>query len=183
MEGGFMPIQYGDIILVQGDDPLSKMIKSLTRSNWSHTLLAVGGGQFAQMGSLGFTIGPQSMNRPFAILRHKELMNPYSTKTRGYMNNMNQVIEQLRVRPPRFDFIKLIILGVKLLGQNMQASVSSVHPEAFVCSGLVDYVYERAGLDLLPNKDPKNTTPANLAALAFGQDPVFTLVYSSIGKL
>jgi len=145
--------------------------------------LAVGRGEFAQMGSLGFTVGPQSMNRPFAILRHRELTNPYSTKTRGYMNNMNKVIEQLTVRPPRFDFLKLITLGIKLLGQNMQASVAAVQPGSFVCSGLVDYVYEQAGLDLLPNKDPKDTTPANLAELASGQDPVFVLVYSSIGKL
>jgi hypothetical protein len=135
------------------------------------------------MGSLGFTVGPQIMNRPYAVLRHKELMNPYSTKTRAYMRNMHNVIEQLRVRPPKFDFLKLIALGVKLLGQNMQASVAAVHPGAFVCSGLVDYVYEQAGLDLLPNKDPKDTTPANLAELASGQDPVFVLVYSSIGKL
>jgi hypothetical protein len=53
---------------------------------------------------------------------------------------------------------------------------------SFVCSALVDYIYQQAGLDLLPGRSVTDTTPANLEELAFGGQPVFQVVYDSRKK-
>jgi len=175
-----MNIQYGDVILVHGDDPLSKIIRALTGSYWSHTLLALEFGEFAQMGSIGFTTGRQSLNRPYAILRHKELMNPYSLKAQEYFFNMQGVVGKLKANPPMFDYFNLIGLGIKLIAQKMlSVSVLSQTTGPFVCSALIDYVYKQSGINLRPGKDPRDTTPANLADLAFGKEAVFKVIYSS----
>ena len=72
--------QYGDVILIEGDGLLATLIKILTRSNWTHTMLAIENG-FAEMGPDGFTIRYQMINRPYAVLRHRDLLNPNSRET------------------------------------------------------------------------------------------------------
>ena len=42
MDGLYRVIQKGDVILVEGDSHISRMIKLFTQSSWSHSALYVG---------------------------------------------------------------------------------------------------------------------------------------------
>ncbi|MCL6612468.1 MAG: hypothetical protein K6T66_13080 [Peptococcaceae bacterium] len=53
--------------------------------------------------------------------------------------------------------------------------------ERLICSALVDAVYYSAGIDLFPNRVSKHTTPADIASLAIGHNPVLLEVYRSPG--
>lgn len=174
-----MLIQYGDVILVHGDDPFSQLVQLVTQSYWTHTMLALEPGNFAQMGPHGFVYGRASLNRPYAVLRHKKLLDPNLPEARQILIRMHQAIQELKVNPPRFDYGNLFGLGVKLIGQRMGIFITERRVGPFICSALIDYVYEKAGIDLRPDKDPRETIPANLAELAFGNDPVFKVIYDS----
>lgn len=174
-----MPVQFGDVVLVHGEEFLSNLIRVVTRSYWSHAMLALEGGWFAQMGQSGFTISRVPLNRPIAVLRHPSLLNPYTREAQQILNQIRATIDYLRKNPPQFDYYNLFRLGVKLIQEQMAVSVAGKKMGPFVCSALVDYVYEQAGIDLQPDQDPRDTTPANLAELAFGDNPVFKVVYAS----
>lgn len=172
-----MEFRYGDVVLVHGDDLFSYFVQFLTRSYWTHTMFALENGQFAQMEGFGFEIRRVILNRPFAVLRHQALLNPYSIRAREIIIKMKEVVEQLRTNPPAFDYITIFRLGFRLIRERMMASIAGQKVKPFICSALIDYIYEQAGLDLLPGKDPRDTMPANLAELAFGENPVFKVIH------
>lgn len=173
-----MSFQYGDVILVHGNEPISYFIEFLTRSYWSHAMFALEDGSFAQMGPFGLLAKPDKLHLPYTVLRHRQLFYP-SPKSQEILKRMKQTVGELQTAAPRFDYITMFHLGIHLLRKRMTASIAGEKGGPFTCSALVDYIYEQSGLDLRPDRDPADTTPANLEELASGDNPVFKVIYDS----
>ncbi|NPV92934.1 MAG: hypothetical protein HPY50_19375 [Firmicutes bacterium] len=174
-----MSFQFGDVVLMHGNDPISYAIEYLTHSYWSHAMVALDEGTFAQMGPLGLIIEKKPPDMPHLVLRHRELLSPNSPRAREILGQMRQVVNDISSKRPLFDYASMLRLGVDLIRKRMRASVSGEEMASFVCSALVDYIYLKSGLDLLPGRKVTDTTPANLEELAFGRQPVFQVVYDS----
>lgn len=174
-----MLTQFGDVILIHGNNPISYLIQLITKSYWSHSALALDPGWVAEMGAFGFNIRPLTFDHPFVVLRHRDLMNPYTPYARKVLSRMRNVIKRIEASPPQFDYLEMFRLGLKLIKKRLMAAITREEIGAFFCSALIDYVYEQSGIDLFPERQPDDTTPANLEELASGENPVFVLVYSN----
>lgn len=184
--------QYGDIILVHGENFFSNIIQNLTGSKFSHAALCAETGKIAEMTRYGFQYQDNhylSNIRPFVVLRHKCLF-PGSNKRELFMRRMKNCIEKFCIEPPMYDFYELLNQALKLIliwgdaflrdgetfvSQNKLLAAT----ERLICSALVDEVYEKSGLDLFPNKKTKHTTPADIAMLATVKNPSLLEVYRS----
>jgi hypothetical protein len=174
-----MDFQLGDVVLLHGAEPLSYIIEYLTNSYWSHAMVALENGLFAEMGPLGLIEGKLEPGMPYLVLRHRDLLSPNTPRAQELLGKIRQVVDSLKSQRPRFDYASMLRLGVNLIRKKMRASVLGEEIGSFVCSALIDFVYQQAGLDLLPGREAADTTPANLEELAFGDEPVFQVVYDS----
>ncbi|HBV96073.1 MAG: hypothetical protein JL50_05535 [Peptococcaceae bacterium BICA1-7] len=185
--------QYGDIMLVHGDNLISQTIQELTHSFFSHAAIVTEPGKIAEMNRFGFQHydnhyrqGP----RPFVIYRHRLLL-PGSFKTPYYIGRMRVCIQDFVNNPPAYDFFKILDLALKFIltrddlirdGEpHIPVSLLMAAGERLICSALVDTVYYQAGIDLFPGRGSKDITPAELASLAEGKNPQLYMVYKSPG--
>jgi hypothetical protein len=184
--------QYGDIMLIHGDNLLSQTIQGLTHSFFSHAVLCTEPGKIAEMNRYGFQHYENhyiSGSRPFVVLRHRMLF-PGNFKTPYYISRMKLSIQDFTDNPPKYDYFKILDLAIKLIlsreevfSRNGDAyipfSLLMAASERLICSALVDSVYFKAGIDLFPGCGPRNITPADLASLAYGEGPVLFEVHRS----
>ncbi|MFZ5645167.1 MAG: hypothetical protein ACOY46_16450 [Bacillota bacterium] len=182
--------QYGDIILVHGENLISKMIQNISHSFFSHAVLCTNPGKIAEMNRFGFQHWDNhyiSGTRPFVVLRHRFLF-PGNIKAPYYINKMRNCIEGFTNNPPKYDYFEIMNLAIKLILSRDEHFLRGEEPyisynlllltsERLICSAMVDTVYLEAGIDLFPGRESKATTPADLAALAYGKNPVLFEVY------
>lgn len=187
-----MKIQYGDILLVHGDNLISQTIQHLTNSYYSHAAICADPGQIAEMTRWGFEVHQNhylSGSRPYIILRHRWLFTQNIRKL-YYLNMMKYCIEKFRRTPPKYDFFEILNQAVKLIlnreeslqkewEDGIPVNVLMAVGERLICSALIDQVYESAGIDLFPGRVSKHTTPADIASLSSGNNPVLLAVYKS----
>lgn len=186
--------QYGDIMLVHGDNLLSEAIQNLTQSFFSHAVLCTKPGKIAEMTRFGFQYRDNHYLdgiRPYIVLRHR-LLFPGSHKAHSYVAKMESCISGFIKDPPRYDFFeilnqalallvhrrdRLIINGDDYISFNMLLSAG----ERLICSALVDTVYEAAGIDLFPGRVPRHTTPADIYNLSLQNPSPLVEIYRSPG--
>lgn len=184
--------QYGDIILVHGDNIISEAIQNLTHSFFSHAVLCTDQGKIAEMTRHGFRhwdnhylTGP----RPFIVLRHRILF-PQNPKAHYYIKSIKNCVGNYLKNPPKYDYFEVLNQAIKLIisrGEDLVRDGETYIPfnvlllasERLICSAMVDSVYEAAGIDLFPNRESKHTTPADLASLSTGIRPTLLEVYRS----
>lgn len=182
--------QYGDIILVHGENLISKTIQSLTDSFFAHAALCTEPGKIAEMDRFGFqhrdnhyTSGP----RPFVVLRHRFLI-PGNIKAPYYISKMRSCIEGFTKNPPKYDYFQILNIAIKLILSRDEHFMRGDEPyipynllllasERLICSAMVDTVFFEAGIDLFPGRESKAITPADIASLAYGINPVLFEVY------
>lgn len=184
--------QYADIILVHGDNLLSEAIQNMTGSFFSHAALCTELGKIAEMNRYGFKYEDNhylSGARPYVVLRHRLLMPPHPARF-FYLDRIRGIVEEYRKNPPKYDYFEIINQAVKLILTREEKLTRDGEPlvpvnllmlasERLICSGLVDTVYERAGIDLFPGRPSRHTTPGDLAALAAGGKPALLEIYRS----
>lgn len=186
--------QYGDIILVHGDNLLSEAIQNLTQSFFSHAALYTEPGKIAEMTRLGFQYRDNHYlggARPYIVMRHR-LLFPDNPKALHYIAKIKNCISFFIKNPPRYNYFEilnqalsllvhrngqLVINGDNYVSLNMLISAS----ERLICSALIDTVYEWAGIDLFPGRIPRHTTPADIYNLSRQNPPTLLKVYSSPG--
>lgn len=187
-----MHFQYGDIILVHGDNLISEAIQNLTQSFFSHAALCTEHGKIAEMTRYGFRYWDNhylSGTRQYVVLRHRWLM-PMSPRRFHYINRIKNRIERYRKSPPKYDYFEILGQAMKLIlsredipirGGEKYVPVNLLFmvSERLICSALVDAVYESAGIDLFPDRLSKHTTPADIASLSAGYNPVLLEVFKS----
>ncbi|MCL5058503.1 MAG: hypothetical protein M1130_11070 [Actinobacteria bacterium] len=187
--------QYGDILLVHGDNLLSQTIQGLTHSFFSHAAICTEPGKIAEMNRFGFQHydnhylnGP----RPFAVFRHR-LLWPGNFKTPYHIGKMKVCIQNFINYPPAYDFFKILDLAMKLLLTREDILFRDGEPhipfnllmaagERLICSAMVDTVYYQADIDLFPGRGSRDITPAELASLAYGKNPELFEVYKYWGQ-
>jgi len=189
-----MMFQYGDIILVHGDNLVSEAIQHLTQCFFSHAALCTEPGKIAEMTRFGFKYRDNhylSGSRPYVVLRHQWLFQQNPRKF-YFLKKIKNTIEKFRKNPPKYDYFEILMQALKLilsreehLTKNGERYVSigllMAVSERLICSALVDTVYELAGIDLFPNRVSKHTTPADIASLATAGNQVLLEVYRSPG--
>ncbi len=188
-----MFFQYGDIILVHGDNLISEAIQDLTRSFFSHAALCTDPGKIAEMTRYGFRYWDNhyvSGSRPYVILRHRRLFPPSPVRL-YYLNRMRGCIETFRKQPPKYDYFEILCQALKLIlskgshparggDQFVSINLLMAISEKLICSALVDSVYERSGIDLFPGRASKHTTPADISSLSTGDNPALLVIYKNL---
>lgn len=184
-----MSYQYGDVILVHGENLFSEGIQSLTGSFYSHAAMCIDEGKIIQMMRGGLDIGNNtyiSGSRAFIVLRHKYLYYSDVLKIKRVLTNMKAYVMKLQENPPKYDYFELVKQAVHLIKTKGKSFTRDNHTlilnslldagDRLICSALIDSIYEHVGLDLFPKHPPFSTTPADLAYLASGNDPTFLVV-------
>lgn len=186
--------QYGDIILVHGDNLLSEVIQNLTQSFFSHAALCTEPGKIAEMTRYGFEYRDNHYHngtRPYILLRHRMLF-PQSGKAPFFMAKMEKCIAGFIKNPPQYDYFEILNQALKLLvnrgdqmiinGDNyISFSQLLLASERLICSALIDTIYESAGIDLFPDRLPRHTTPADIYHLSRGNPAPLLEVFRSPG--
>lgn len=189
-----MNFQYGDIILIHGDNLISGAIQNLTQSFFSHAALCTEPGNIAEMTRFGFKYQENhylSGSRPFVVLRHRWLFPPNPGRF-FHLARIIGAVEEYRRKPPKYDFFEILNQALSLIMTREETltregvpfipvNLLLVASERLICSALVDAVYEAAGIDLFPSLAPRHTTPADIASLSAGSYPVLLEVYRSPG--
>lgn len=186
--------QYGDIMLVHGDNLLSEAIQGLTHSFFSHAVICTEPGKIAEMTRFGFQYRDNHYLdgiRPYIVLRHR-LLFPGSIKACSYIVKMKSCISGFIKNPPRYDFFEILKQALTLLvhrGDRMvingddyiSFNMLLLAGERLICSALVDTVYESAGIDLFPGRLPRHTTPADIYNLSQQNPAPLVEIYRSPG--
>lgn len=186
--------QYGDIILVHGDNLISGIIQNLTNSFFAHAALCAEFGKVAEMTRFGFAYHDNqylSGTRPLVVLRHF-LLFPGNQRAPYHLRLIRDCIENYRKNPPRYDYFEILGQALKLVlsrgdqpsgdgEEYISTKLLLAASERLICSALVDSVYEAAGIDLFPGRKSRHTTPADIASLASGPNPTLIEVYRTPG--
>lgn len=192
-----MSFQYGDVILVHGDNILSETIQNLTDSFYSHTAMCVDEGKVIEMLRDGFKYRDNTYikgSRAFLVLRHRYLYYSSALEIQRVLVRMKTYVTSLQQNPPKYDYFELISQAGKLLAGKGKSLFRDNHDyfklndlldagERLICSALIDSVYEHVGLDLFPGRPPFSTTPGDLASLATGSGATFIVVHQFLPKM
>ncbi len=185
-----MAFQYGDVILAHGDNLYSDAIQGFTGSFFTHAAMCVEEGKVIEMLFDGFHYKDNSYiggHRACMVIRHKYLYLSPRPVVQNVLIRMKKYVAMLQQNPPKYDYFEIARQAVKLLKKKGQHflrdgedyySLSELMEAGrkLICSALIDSVYEKAGIDLFPNREPFSTTPADIAALTVGANPTFLVI-------
>lgn len=185
-----MIFQYGDVILVHGDNIYSGAIQNFTGSFFAHAAMCVEEGKIIEMLYDGFHYKENSYlggSRAFMVIRHKYLYCSPPSVIQNIIVRMKNNVAILQQNPPKYDYFEIIRQAVKLLkkkGQHIFRDGEDYYNlrelmetgRRLICSALIDSVYESSGLDMFPDREPYSTTPADISALTVGSNPTFFVI-------
>jgi hypothetical protein len=179
MDSLYRVIRKGDVILVEGDSKISRMINLFTQSTWSHSALYVGdalvkiGGigkedlmkQFgnddahhmiveAFTGS-GVTAAPIRKYQDYNI----RICRPHGILPQDIDSVVSEVIGNLG---KQYDHRNIIDLGLLLLPpflnpfkkRTIHACLGSCNEFQVICSGMIAKAFQRVGYPIIPALDP-----------------------------
>jgi hypothetical protein len=179
MDGLYRVIQKGDVILVEGDSHISRMIKLFTQSSWSHSALYVGdeilveGGdhreavinQFGKddahhmiveaFTGTGVTAEPIRKYQDFNI----RVCRPYGILPQDLDSVISDVLGNLG---KQYDHRNIIDLGLLLLPpllnpfkkRTIHACLGSCNEFQVICSGMIAKAFQRVGYPIIPALSP-----------------------------
>lgn len=151
-----MDVEVGDIVLVKPKGLLSKIIAFLTRSEYSHSCVVFRPTEPILILDIDWTktrIRPLSYynDRGYDIYRFiGELSFVQKEKMKNWM------LEHIGVE---YDYIQLISFLNRIL---LRINKIFNNPNKFVCSEMVDRLYNSIGIDLIPKYKTGNITPEDL---------------------
>ena len=155
-------IQPGDVMLVEGNNRISGIIKYLTQSTWSHAALYVGpiGDRVTEQGEplvlveanigQGVVAAPLSkysrfhtrICRPTGLIDDdRERVCAYAAERIGFDYDLKNIIDLLRY---------LLPLPVPQRWRRRLMSLGSGHPTRIICSALIAQAFENVRYPILP---------------------------------
>jgi hypothetical protein len=178
MDNLYRVIRKGDIILVEGNSEISRMIKLLTQSSWSHSAIYVGdelvingnvGGEpiIKQFGTdanhmlveaftgTGVTAAPIRKYQDFNI----RICRPYGILLQDIDSVVSDVIGHLG---KQYDHRNIIDLGLMLLPpvlnpfkkRTIHACLGNCNEFQVICSGMIARAFQRVGYPIIPALGP-----------------------------
>jgi hypothetical protein len=178
MDNLYRVIRKGDIILVEGNSEISRMIKLLTQSSWSHSALYVGDeivingdvrGEpiIKQFGSdahhmlveaftdTGVTAAPISKYQDYNI----RVCRPYGILAQDIDSVVSEVLGNLG---KQYDHRNIIDLGLMLLPsllnpfkrRTIHACLGNCNEFQVICSGMIARAFQRVGYPIIPALGP-----------------------------
>jgi hypothetical protein len=181
MDNLYRVIRKGDVILVEGNSEISRMIKLLTQSSWSHSAIYVGdellingdaGGEptIKQFGTdahhmlveaftgTGVTAAPLRKYQDFNI----RVCRPYGILPQDMDSVISDVIGNLG---KQYDHRNILDLGLMLLPpvvnpfkkRTIHACLGNCNEFQVICSGMIARAFQRVGYPIVPALGPVPT--------------------------
>jgi hypothetical protein len=178
MDNLYRVIRKGDIILVEGNSDISRMIKLLTQSSWSHSAIYVGDelvrkgdnpgealiGQFGvdaghmlveAFTGTGVTAAPIRKYQDFNI----RVCRPFGIQPQDIDSVISDVIGNLG---KQYDHRNIIDLGLMLLPplfnpfkkRTIHACLGNCNEFQVICSGMIARAFQRVGYPIIPALGP-----------------------------
>jgi cell wall-associated NlpC family hydrolase len=178
MDNLYGVIRKGDVILVEGNSEISRMIKLLTQSSWSHSAIYVGdelvingdvrGESLTQQfgddarhmlveafTGTGVTAAPVRKYKDFNI----RVCRPYGISARDIDSVVSEVSGHLG---KQYDHRNIIDLGLMLLPpflnpfkkRTIHACLGNCNEFQVICSGMIAKAFQRVGYPIIPALDP-----------------------------
>ena len=178
MENLYRVIRKGDVILVEGNSEISRMIKLFTQSSWSHSALYVGdklvikgdvrGGSIIDQfrndthhmiveafTGTGVTAAPIRKYQDYNI----RVFRPYGILPQDIDSVVSEVIGNLG---KQYDHRNIIDLGLLLLPpllnpfkrRTIHACLGNCNEFQVICSGMIAKAFQRVGYPIIPALSP-----------------------------
>jgi cell wall-associated NlpC family hydrolase len=178
MDNLYRVIRKGDVILVEGNSDISRMIKLFTQSSWSHSALYVGdelvingdvrgGPIIKQFGNdthhmiveaftgTGVTAAPISKYQDYNI----RVCRPYGISPQDIDSVVSELLSNLG---KQYDHRNIIDLGLLLLPpllnpfkrRTIHACLGNCNEFQVICSGMIAKAFQRVGYPVIPALGP-----------------------------
>lgn len=157
-------IKDGDILLYKGKSLLSKIIRLLTKSEYSHAGIAVWWNDrlmVLEAVGKGVILTPMSKN----LKHYKGTVHWFTSKKAiPYTKRLNMVQFAQQELGKEYSKWKLIVFGYKLLfGKDRDKKDKFRKTNSLVCSHYVAQIYNYGGLDLTEGVSDAFTLPEDIA--------------------
>jgi hypothetical protein len=179
MDSLYRVIRKGDVLLVEGDSQISRMIKLFTQSTWSHSALYVGDELLSQKGmhreivldrdgnddahhmiveafaTTGVIASPLHKYQDFNI----RVCRPFGILPKDLDAVVSEVIDNLGRQYDHRNIIDLaLLLSPPLLNpfkkRTIQACLGSCIEFQVICSGMIAKAFQRVGYPIIPALGP-----------------------------
>ena len=179
-------LQPGDVLLVEGSNHISGVIKYLTQSTWSHAALYVGpiGDRTTDQGEplvlveahigqgvIGAPLSSYSrfhtrVCRPIALNdEDRALVCAYATERIGFDYDLKNIFDLLRY---------LLPLPVPQRWRRRMMSLGSGHPTRIICSALIAQAFESVRYPILPKVTRTESRAARRELLEIRHSSLYT---------
>ncbi len=138
--------QPGDVVLVRGNQRISRIIQTLTTSPYSHAALYVGEGKIIEVDPQGVLLSPIEKY----IHLDLRLCRPTMLKKKG-KDKVVSYLERMLYEQPAYDIENIEHLLFKYLYTKMRPDAklyiggSTPFEQHFICSGLLAHAFHLAG--------------------------------------
>jgi hypothetical protein len=165
-KGAFLMIESGDIVLFKGDSLIiSRLIRWFTSSDYSHVGIAVNDQWIYEI----------DLDRKLAIYPLKRGRYDVYRYKHGLTEEQKRLMQthalDLSTINEGYDWLRILSFVLQKVFRTKSILNWS---NRVICSEITDRLYSYAGIDLVPDRDNGNVTPAQLAV-----SPALIQVYSS----
>jgi hypothetical protein len=189
-------IRKGDVVLVEGDQRVSEVIKYLTQSSWSHAAIYIGDELWKRNPALRHVLrtefGDEAQNLVVEALVEEGVVasplskyldfnirvcRPYNLRREDLREVLDDVMVQIGYRYDVKNLIDLAryFLPVSLVPRRLRRralTFGSGIPTQVICSSLIAHAFSRVRYPILPEVTPGDVPPQVRSKLAwFGRRP------------
>lgn len=151
-------IKTGDIILVNGTSIVSRIIKFITKSKYSHVALAISDSHVVEI-DWKYRVQVRTIqHKHFDVYR---LNRDLTTEEIFMLLNYSYSLIGLK-----YDFLKIFSLLIEIIFKKRGKRLFN-NPKKLICSDIVDSGYKRIGVDLVSNFNEQDTTPDDISKSNF----------------
>jgi hypothetical protein len=185
-------IRKGDVVLVEGQSEISRMIKLFTQSSWSHTAFYVGDELVKREGTLKEKLlhrfGDEAYHMVIEAFASKGVIAEPISKYQDYnfricrpygisSSDLREVIaDVVNNHGKQYDHQNIIDLGLMLLpkflnpfkARAIKACLGSCNDFQVICSGLIAKAFQRVGYPIVPGLCPPSSTKPEVHANPYG---------------
>lgn len=149
-----MNVRCGDIILVRGDTPIiSRAIRWFTGSKYTHAGIAVTSNIIYEIDVFKKLDVRLLTHHDYDVYRLKEdLTIEQQIELKLYA--INKIKES-----KGYDWFRIIQFALEKIGIKLHLN----NKKRYVCSEIIDELYNHVGIDLIPNRTDGEVTPADIS--------------------
>jgi uncharacterized protein YycO len=161
-------MELGDIVFFKGQSWISKIIQKLTGSPYTHVALAMSSDSILEADRFVNTrVRTIENHEIYCVMRYKNGLTPEQRKI---------IFEDgMKTIGTKYDYPQVFMWLIRLLfnykGQGIVNNANRLY-----CSELVDRLYKKAGIDLVPDRADGDVLPTHLL-----NSPLLIQVYNTEG--